>query len=165
MAIDRNQVIQQIDALLKQNLNNVETRVDEAGVNFNIPLKFNEQSNPAPVYFTCRVNDNYVESFCVMTMDFFDVKAGQEIPMDFYKLMNYINVTTKGTCSYFFAENALICSAVTPAPVSFDGDVFSFKTYNLIEAVARYTASFYGVLNGHVTFERLIEMYQEINQQ
>lgn len=160
MAIDKDQVIQQIEGILKQNLNNVETRVEPTGIGFSVPMKFTEQANPSPVHFTCRINDNYVESFCVMTMDFFDVKADQEIPVDFYKLMNYINVTTKGACSYFFTENALVCSAVTPAPQSFDEDVFNFKTYNMIDAVARYTASFYGVLNGHITFDELVKVYQ-----
>lgn len=161
MSIDKNQVIQQIEDILKQNLNDVETRIEPIGVVFTVPMKFTEQANTSPINFTCRINDNYVESFCIMTMDFFDVKVGQEIPVDFYKLMNYINVTTKGACSYFFTENALVCSAVTPALQSFDKDVFNFKTYNMIDSVARYTASFYGVLNGRITFEELLKVYQE----
>ncbi len=165
MAIDKQQVGQQIEALLKKNLNNVETKMADDGVNFSIPMKFTQDANPSPVHFACRVNDNFVESFCVMTMDFFDVKPGQEPSLDFYKLMNYINVTFKGTCSYFFTENALVCSAITPAPQSFDEDVFSFKTYNMIEAVGRYTASFYGVLNGDITFDELVKIYQQQPQQ
>lgn len=159
MAINKLKVADQINYLLKQNLQNPEIKVEGTNINYAVPMQLVQNGDPGKVYFSARVNDNFVETFCIMTMDFFDLQPEQEVPADFYKLMNAINVSTKGTCSYFYTENALICSAITPMPVKFDPDVFLFKTYNMMETVGRFTASFYGLLNGHVTFEELLKIY------
>lgn len=159
MAINKLKVADQIKCQLKENLKNPEIKVEGTNITYSVPMQFTADGAANPVYFTSRVNDNYVETFCVTTMDFFDFKPEQEVPVDFYKLMNVINVSTKGTCSYFYAENALICSAITPMSVKFDPDVYMFKTYNMMDTVARFTSSFYGLLNGHVTLEVLIKIY------
>ena len=107
MAVDKNQVFKEIETVLKAEFNNnVETKVQDSCVDFSIPMKFTQDGEPSNIHFTSRFNGKFIESYCIMTMDYFDVKPDQEIGQDFYSMMNFINSTTKGSCSY--RENLFI---------------------------------------------------------
>ena len=160
MADDKQQILKGIEKTVKTYTQGGKVKIEGDAVNFSVPMKFSDDAKPSPINFSSQVHDGYVQTFCVMTMDFFDCK-GKEPSLDFYKLMNILNLRMKSSCCYFYTEGALVCSAVAPTVAGFNGEAYWFNTYNLLDTVGRFTPSFYGLLNGHVTYDELLKIYQE----